>query len=155
MLRRICVSVTFCSRQFGDGRPNRNFYQQALSGIEIFSLITGIVTITEAIIEAYEEIKTLPGLPQAFHAVGKRLPLVESTLQDAKKGEKDPMDTEGGDLKALRAIMDDCRDKTEELKTIFLELSQSKGKSVFQAYQTLVAPRTSTLSASTISGLFY
>lgn len=112
-----------------------------MSGIEIFGLLAGIVSVTEVIIHTYDAIKDFSGLPEAFHTVGKRLPLIEKTLQDAKrqaKESKEPEDWEGEDPEALKTLVEGCGENINDLKNIFEKLSRSKGKSIRQAYTTLV-----------------
>ncbi|KAF4990552.1 hypothetical protein FDECE_14331 [Fusarium decemcellulare] len=110
-----------------------------MSGIEIFGLIAGILSTAEIISRAYGGIKSLQGLPKAFHVVGKRIPLMESTLRQAKDHVQDAMDLEDGDPDALKTLLDDCYESTEKLKTIFLKILQSKDKGFLQAYRALVA----------------
>ncbi|KAJ3540936.1 hypothetical protein NM208_g4832 [Fusarium decemcellulare] len=110
-----------------------------MSGIEIFGLIAGIISTAEIISRAYGGIRSLHGLPEAFHAVGRRLPLLESTLREAKSHVQDTMDLEGDDPEALTTLLNGCHKSTERLKTIFLKLSQSKDKGFLPAYQALVA----------------
>ncbi|KAH6877189.1 hypothetical protein B0T10DRAFT_392364, partial [Thelonectria olida] len=109
-----------------------------MSGLEIFGLIAGIISIADTIIRAYDSIKDLPRLPKAFHTVGKHLPLIEKTLQGAKDHAIDPMNVEGDDPEALKVLVDDCHKRIGQLKDIFLKISESKDKPVVSTYRMLV-----------------
>jgi hypothetical protein len=96
------------------------------------SIIASTISVVGAIVQTYEVVKTILGLPDAFKEVEKQLPIVEKTLRAAKsrlrKG-PDPTDEEDA---ALASILKTCQDKATKLKGIFEKL-QKKCKADAQA----------------------
>ncbi|KAK1976824.1 hypothetical protein LZ30DRAFT_290013 [Colletotrichum cereale] len=107
-----------------------------VSGIEIAGLISAIITIVDTAVDFYDAIKDLNGLPEAFGQVHARLPLVREILLDAKRLAKDADEKEAS---ALKPVLENCQEKAEELKKIFLHI-QDKSKdgafvvSVYRAF---------------------
>jgi hypothetical protein len=102
-----------------------------MSGIEIFSLIAAIISVTETIVTVYDAIKDLHGLPEAFREVNNRLPVVEKTLQDAKRHAKN---ASGDKSQALETLLKSCKKKADQLLDIFKQVAKSKEKSVISTY---------------------
>jgi len=109
-----------------------------MSGIEVVGLIAAIIGISESIIKAYDAIKDLRGLPEAFQTVNTRLPIIQQTLQDASTWAEDiKSDDHAG---ALKAVLISCKEKIEKLKKIFEEIANtSKKKFNLSVYRILIA----------------
>ncbi|TQN67663.1 hypothetical protein CSHISOI_07782 [Colletotrichum shisoi] len=96
-----------------------------VSGIEIAGLISAIITIVDTAIDFCDAIKDLDGLPEAFKQVHARLPLVREILLDAKGLAKNADENEAS---ALKSGLENCQEKAEELKMIFLHILQDKSE---------------------------
>jgi len=109
-----------------------------MSGLEVFGLVVNIISVAETIIQVYDAIKDLHGLPEAFHEVNKRLPLVEHTLRDVKSQTKKITSAE--EANALSTLLKSCQQKITELQTIFNEIAKnSKDNFVVSVYKSLLA----------------
>lgn len=112
-----------------------------MSGIEIFGVITGATALTETLLKLYTAIKNRndPTLPEAFHEVGKRLPLVEQILTLAK-GRTDNLESEDREAKALQQALEGCKSKLFQLQEIFQNISKGNGKEkpLMDIYQKIV-----------------
>jgi hypothetical protein len=107
-----------------------------MSGIEIFGLIAGIISVTETLINVYGAIKDLDELPAAFHEVNNRLPLVEQILLAAKAQTKNVTKEEA---KAIEDILKGSKEKVDSLLKIFKKISaRLEKKSVRTFYQKVV-----------------
>ncbi|KAH9225074.1 hypothetical protein DL95DRAFT_254155, partial [Leptodontidium sp. 2 PMI_412] len=108
-----------------------------MSGIEIVGLIGAVVGLVEATIAISNSIQDLKGLPDAFGEVHKRLPLVEETLQAARRQfESESTDDESAGK--IEPFLRSCNDKVLELKEIFEKIASSKKKSAMSLYRTIV-----------------
>lgn len=98
-------------------------HSRIMSGPDISRQIAGLIGVTEDIVEAYESIKNLCSLPEAFQEVNKQLPLLGQTLRDAKGPAKKlkPAD----DTKGLETVLQSCDEKAEQLLEVFEKLSKS------------------------------
>ena len=83
---------------------------------EIPRLVADLIEATEDIIEAYDKIKDLRGLPEAFQELSKWLPLVEETLREAKTPAKRVKP--GDDASELEARLSSCGEKADKLLEI-------------------------------------
>jgi hypothetical protein len=108
-----------------------------MSGIEIVGLVGTCITLFEASIKAYNTIKDLKGVPDAFKEVSKRLPLVERTLSDAK-AQLDKAEIDEALASKIKPILENCEKKAGELKNIFEKLAESKGGKILSTYRKLV-----------------
>ncbi|KAF4333419.1 n-terminal acetyltransferase A auxiliary subunit [Fusarium beomiforme] len=107
-----------------------------MPAIEIPNQIAGLIRVTEDIIEAYEAIKGLRGLPEAFHEVNKWLPLIEQTLREIKSPGRQV--TSADDAKALETPLKSCEDKADKLLEIFQKIaSKSKDEYVPSVYRAI------------------
>ncbi|KAI2602601.1 hypothetical protein GGR54DRAFT_492996 [Hypoxylon sp. NC1633] len=86
-----------------------------MSGAEVLGLISGIITIIDASLKIYEAVDDVSGLPQSFHDVAARLPLVHDTLEKASAGLTDENDTS---YIALTKILESCSKKAASLKRV-------------------------------------
>lgn len=104
-----------------------------MSGIEIFGLIAGIISVAETIANVYEAIKDLSELPAAFHEVNNRLPLVDKVLLAAKGQAKN---TTPEEAKAVEDLLKGSKEKTDALLEIFKKIeARSKKKSLLAIYE--------------------
>ncbi|KAA8642377.1 hypothetical protein EYZ11_009966 [Aspergillus tanneri] len=94
-----------------------------MSGPDISHQIAGLIEVTEGIAEAYDPIKDLRGLPEAFQEVNKLLPLVEQTLRDAKSPAKKFKSDD--DAKALETLLYSCDEKADKLLEIFRRIAKN------------------------------
>ena len=108
------------------------------TGIEIVGLISGTITIVDTIIKAYEAIKDLRGLPEAFQQVNDRLPLLKNTLADAREQAENADSTD--DPAALKDLLVSCEKKAKELRDIFLAIvkNSTSGEPVIAVYRSIV-----------------
>lgn len=109
-----------------------------MSGVEALGLISSIITIADVIIAVYGSMKDMPDLPEAFHEINNRLPLVVVTLT-AAKGQAIHME-EDDDPEALLKALKGCKKKADQLSEIFQKIAKTckKNKSVMSVYRTLV-----------------
>lgn len=94
-----------------------------MSASDISRQIGDLIEVTNAIAKAYDSIKDLSSLPEAFQEVNKCLPLVGQTLQDAK----DPaqgLQSADDDTMALESILYNCKDKAGKLREIFQRINE-------------------------------
>lgn len=89
---------------------------------DISRQIGGLIEVTGAIAAAYDSIKGLYSLPEAFQEVNKCLPLVEKTLQNAKSPAErlNPAD----DTMALASLLYSCKEKASKLREIFKQIDE-------------------------------
>jgi len=108
-----------------------------MSGPNISHQIAGLIEVTEGIAEAYDPIKDLRGLPEAFQEVNKLLPLVEQTLRDAKSPAKKFKSSD--EAKALETVLYSCDEKADKLLGIFKKIARnSKDQYDSSVYRTIV-----------------
>lgn len=108
-----------------------------MSAPDISRQIARLSEVTEDIVAAYDSIKDLRGLPEAFQEVNKRLPLVEQTLRDAKSPAKKLKSTNG--VKALETVLDSCDKKANKLLQIFAKVGKtSKDQYDSSVYRAIV-----------------
>lgn len=93
-----------------------------MSAPDISRQIACLSEVTEDIVEAYDLIKDLRGLPEAFMEVNKQLPLVEQTLRDAKSPAKKLKSAD--DVKALETVLYSCDGKADKLLQIFAKVGK-------------------------------
>lgn len=127
-----------------------------MSSLDISRQIAGLAKVTEDIGEAYDSIKDLRSLPEAFQEVNKRLPLVEQTLQDAKSPAEKLKSTD--DAKALEIVLYSCNEKADNLLEILKKIGKkSKGQYDSSLYRAIIAKqgkqRVETLMDSILGGL--
>lgn len=93
-----------------------------MSAPDISRQIGSLIEVTGAIADAYDSIKGLYSLPEAFQEVNKCLPLVEQTLQVAKS----PADRlkSADDAMALESLLYSCNEKANKLREIFKQIDK-------------------------------
>lgn len=108
-----------------------------MAGPDISHQIACLIKVTEDIVEAYDPIKDLRGLPEAFQEVNKLLPLVEQTLRGAKIPSKKLKSAD--DSKALETVLYSCDEKAGKLLEIFRIIAKkSKDRYDSSVYRAIV-----------------
>lgn len=113
-----------------------------MSGAEVLGLISSIMTIIEVSVKLYEAAGDASGLPQGFHDVAARLPLIQDTLETAQADLASPhplTNDDGVSLSsrtALIKVLKSCRKKTEALNKIFRAVLPVSGASRVERYYT-------------------
>jgi hypothetical protein len=93
-----------------------------MSGPDIPRQIAGLIDDTEDIAEAYDSIKYLRGLPEAFQEVSKHLPLIEKILRDTKISAKRLKPTD--DATVLEAVLNSYDERVYKLLEIFKRIAK-------------------------------
>lgn len=93
-----------------------------MSAPDISRQIACLSEVTENIVETYDSVKDLRGLPEAFQEVNKRLPLVEQTLRDTKSPSKKLKSA--NDVKALETVLYSCEEKAGKLLQIVAKVGK-------------------------------
>ncbi|SPO01800.1 uncharacterized protein DNG_04473 [Cephalotrichum gorgonifer] len=107
-----------------------------MSDPEIPEQIADLIRATENIIETYDAIKDISGLPEAFHEVAKWLQLVEETLRKMKIPRRKLGSVD--DARAIEARLDGFEQKIDKLLEIFQKIAEkSKEKYVSSVYRTI------------------
>ncbi|RYP40678.1 hypothetical protein DL767_001536 [Monosporascus sp. MG133] len=88
-----------------------------MSGAEVIGLISGIISIAEAIIEIHGAVQDASGLPSAFRDVARRMPLLKDSLIAAQRGMEDGANNKS--YTALKEVLESCKDKADSLERIF------------------------------------
>ncbi|KAJ5709099.1 hypothetical protein N7493_010433 [Penicillium malachiteum] len=112
-----------------------------MSGVELeaaVGLISGIIAIIQAVKQISDNVKDAANLPEAFREMGKRLPIVLSTLQIAQSQIERNADEES--CHAMNAVMTNCNSnlKTEQLRRIFDAVARSPDASRIECYRKAV-----------------
>ncbi|KAM5348925.1 hypothetical protein ACJ41O_008748 [Fusarium nematophilum] len=110
-----------------------------MSGAEVIGLISGIISIVDAAVKVYTATTNASGLPEAFHDVAKRLPLVHETLQTAG-GHLNTTNPDEAFYKAMKPVLEGCKDKATRLAEIFEKAIPHADASRMERY--LLAART-------------
>lgn len=104
-----------------------------MSASDVSRQIGDLIEVTNAIAKAYDSIKDLSSLPEAFQEVNKYLPLVGKTLQDAKSPAQ-RLQSADDDTMALESLLYSCNDKAGKLREIFQQINEiSEGR--YDAFQ--------------------
>ncbi|OGE46780.1 hypothetical protein PENARI_c112G10059 [Penicillium arizonense] len=127
-----------------------------MSGPNISRQIAGLIGVTEDIVEAYDSIKNLSSLPEAFQEVNRRLPLLEQTLRDAESPAKKLKSTD--DTQGLETVLHSCDEKANNMLEIFEKIGKkSKGQYDSSVYRAIVTKpgkhRVETLMAGILEDL--
>ncbi|RKK62226.1 hypothetical protein BFJ66_g1033 [Fusarium oxysporum f. sp. cepae] len=93
-----------------------------MPAMNTYKQITALISTTLDIIEAYETIKGLCGLPEAFQEVSKWLPLVEKTLRGMMGPAKHVASAD--DALVLESSLTSCEKKADNLLEIFQRISK-------------------------------
>lgn len=108
-----------------------------MSGIEVISLISSIITLIDTTSEVYKAIKDLKDLPKAFKEVQIRLPIVQDTLKSARSHAQKTTSivTSAAEIESL---LKNCEAKAKELLDIFKQIEDSEDKSAKAFYRKVV-----------------
>ena len=113
-----------------------------MSGAEVVSLISAIISIIDASLQLYEAVNNASGLPKSFRDVAVRLPLVQDTLETARTGltrEEDEPSTRS--RVALTKVLESCRDKVVAanamLQAVMPATGASRMKRYYKAFKTI------------------
>ncbi|RYC66034.1 hypothetical protein CHU98_g134 [Xylaria longipes] len=107
-----------------------------MTGLEppaIIGLIAGTIGIAGAIKAIYDAADNTQGLPQAFHEVANRLPLILDALQVAENQLK-ARDVSEAILDAIQTTVKDANEKASELEAIFQKCLPHDDASRFDRY---------------------
>ncbi|KAJ3951646.1 hypothetical protein N0V92_011935 [Colletotrichum tropicale] len=106
---------------------------------DILALVGTVVGLLTAAEGAYDKIKEIRGLPQAFAEISLRLPLAREILDKVdKKYANLPLSKVG----AIAPVIEDCRNNAESLKTILQKLqpkdSASSWSNIVNRYTSII-----------------
>jgi hypothetical protein len=88
-----------------------------MSGSDLVGLITPTIRTVEDILWIYNMLKHTKNLPEAFHKVVEKLPLVQGNLLTIARSIRTDADEE--DYQAIRSAVEKCKVKAEHLWEIF------------------------------------
>jgi hypothetical protein len=89
-----------------------------MSGAEVVGLITGSITLAEAIINVYKAANDKTGLPAAFREVYDRVPLVKDVLCASEQRIKLLRDDDQA-IEVARSRLEPCKTRLGKLEEIF------------------------------------
>ncbi|KAI2602638.1 hypothetical protein GGR54DRAFT_623443 [Hypoxylon sp. NC1633] len=98
-----------------------------MSGTEVIGIISGIISIVDAITKIHGAVQDASGLPATFRDVLQKMPLVKTTLLEAKRGVDDG--ASGSSYVELQGTLESCRQKATSLEKIFRNLAIKPGAS--------------------------
>ncbi|QRD93637.1 hypothetical protein F9C07_8084 [Aspergillus flavus] len=99
--------------------------------------ITRLIEVTEGIVEAYNPIKDLRGLPEAFQEVNNLLPFIRQILQDANRPRRRILSV--NDAEALKTALYSCSEKANRLLEIFKKIAKkTNGQYSSSVYRAIV-----------------
>lgn len=107
-----------------------------MSGVEVVGLISGIISIVDAIVKVHNAIKDTSGLPSAFRDIAPRLPLLKESLIAAQEGIEDGAD--GTSYSSLKTVLEGCARKAVALERMFRAMALKPSTSKFRRYLVLV-----------------
>lgn len=91
-----------------------------MSGLDVIGGISAVIGIVDASIKIYQSAQKDAKLPDTFHVVGRRLPIIRDTLDTCKSHLQPIQDSLPADVcEALEKTLDGCDDKAGKLRTIF------------------------------------
>ncbi|KAJ0371851.1 hypothetical protein COL154_000537 [Colletotrichum chrysophilum] len=82
---------------------------------EVIGLVSGVIGILTAAEAAYQKLKAIKGLPEAFAEVALRVPLAQQILRDVEARSQEASEET---VKAILAVVESCKGNAEALKTI-------------------------------------
>jgi hypothetical protein len=107
-----------------------------MSGAEaslVIGLISAIISIIDTTKKVYDAAENVSGLPQAFHEVAQRLPIVQDTLKIAEADVRARnLNKEQSDIK--KGILEACKDKATRLEGIFQKVMPAADASRIDRY---------------------
>lgn len=106
-----------------------------MSGAEaafVIGLISGTISIIEAIKTLYDAAKDTEGQPEAFRQVAARLPLVIKILRSAREMAQSLDETAQDELEP---ILESCKTKAEKLEKIFKKVVRKDDDKWYDRYK--------------------
>lgn len=108
-----------------------------MSSPEVVRQITDLIGVIEQLMAAFDSIKDLSNLPEAFQEASNWLPIVERTLRDVKSSAEKLKSAE--DVRASKTALYSCDKKADNLLDIIEQLGEkSKGEYHSSVYQGIV-----------------
>jgi len=104
-----------------------------MSGAEVFSLITGIITVIDAAIRICDAAGDVSGLPPAVRNAVSRLPLIQESLELAKNGLQQKVSCQES-FSALGTTLKACGERVAELQALFQKMILASGTSRGERY---------------------
>ncbi|KAF5597543.1 het-domain-containing protein [Fusarium pseudoanthophilum] len=101
-------------------------------GSDLVGLITPTIRTVEIILDIYKVLKDTDNIPEAFHKVAERLPLVQGNLLTIARSIR--TDAHEEDYKAMGSAVAKCKVKAEHLKEIFNAAISLGGTFVVERY---------------------
>ncbi|KAI8152043.1 hypothetical protein KHU50_011836 [Colletotrichum sp. SAR 10_65] len=98
---------------------------------EIIGVISGVVGILSAAELAYQKLKSMKGLPEAFAEVALRLPLAQQILRDVKARSQE---TSEETAKAIFPVVESCKGNAEALKKVLEDLDPGQPTSAWNLH---------------------
>ena len=117
---------------------------------KIRSQIARLANVAVQIMETYDKIKDIRGLPEAFQVVREWLPLVELTLVEVLTLTKKMNSTD--DANVLRARLDRCQKKADNLQEMFEEMTWRSTKEYVPSVYQSIASQLGNHRAETLMG---
>jgi hypothetical protein len=110
-----------------------------MSGAEVVGLISGIVSIVDAIVKIHGATKDASGLPSTFRDVIQKLPLLKDTLLAAQQGMDDGASDDS--YAELKRVLGSCKEKADLLektfRTVKIDRDSSRAERYISAFRTL------------------
>lgn len=106
-----------------------------MSGIEIVGLVAGVIGILDVAATAYTNIQNIAGLPKAFQAVARKLPLVKQTLQTIENHLENASEPS---IEAIIPVVRACKEKAEKLRAILEKLDPKDSTWKPERYVTII-----------------
>lgn len=94
-----------------------------MSSPDVSRQFIGLIEVTESIIKAYDPLKDLRDLPEAFREVNRQLPLVKQTLRSATIMANKIQSSD--DAKELGTLLHTCDEKANKLLEIFMRIAKN------------------------------
>ena len=111
----------------------RKYIMSGVEAIAVLGLIAAIVSIIDGIKQVYDTATDAQGLPEAFHEVAGRLPIVGNILASAKQ-HIDQGDLDEDSCKGVRSVVETCEKKAKKLNELFSKAIPADGASSLKRY---------------------
>ncbi|KAK3985483.1 hypothetical protein QBC44DRAFT_335088 [Cladorrhinum sp. PSN332] len=100
-----------------------------MSGVEVVGLIGAVLGILDVAVKAYDGLKGINELPNAYREAGSDLPLIRNTLEIAKE-HLDGRNITPDETKAIKPAIESCQRKAERLTDILEDVSPAPHASI-------------------------
>lgn len=88
-----------------------------MPGFEVAGTICSIIITLKSVLDTYTEFRDAQNLPETFHKLVERLPLIQDILRTAAKRIRTDAGEE--DYQAIKILVENCKVKAEHLEEIF------------------------------------